>query len=227
MTSSTSARPGTVVFALILLAFASAAQAQDVQGFAKNGLFVGATAVPQFAFDGVTFDGSSVYKQIGGNEILLLPSLQSKSTVRGFVGYRLTRGSFEVAYERLDQNATFMGATGEATFHAFNFDERIYVLTSKRVQPYGLAGYSIPWLTVKNGSFLDGQVGDGTYHGHGINLEAGVTFFPVSRVGISTGYRYRMMWFGTAKGVTDTTYDLNPRFHETAGSVSIGAFVTF
>ena len=227
MKSSTSARIGTVVAALCLLAFASGARAQEVPGFAKNGFFVGATGVPAFAFDGVTFNGSSIYQQVGGDEILLLPRLESKATVRGIAGYRLTRGSFEVSYERLKQTATFLGASGEATFSAVNFDERIYALTRKRIQPYGLAGYSLQWLTVKDGSFLNDQVGDGTYNGHGLNLEAGVAVFASRRVGISTGYRYRMMWFGSATGVTNTTYELRPRFHETAGSYSITAFFTF
>jgi hypothetical protein len=227
MTTSSLARFGIAVIALTLPPFASVARAQEIQGFAKNGLFVGATGVPSFAFNGETFDGSSIYRQEGGNEILVLPRLDAKSTVRGIVGYRLTRGSFEVSYERLNQTATFLGATGTATFHAFNFDERIYVFTRKRIQPYGLAGYSLPELTVKDGSALNQRVGDGTYHGHGLNLEGGVTVFPHPRIGVSTGYRYRMMWFTTATGVTNTTYELHPRFRETAGSLSISAFVTF
>lgn len=51
--------------------------------------------------------------------------------------------------------------------------------------------------------------------------------FPIPRVGVSTGYRYRMMWFTSATGVTNTNYELHPRFRETAGSLSISAFVTF
>ncbi|HEX6465592.1 MAG TPA: hypothetical protein VFZ98_14115, partial [Vicinamibacterales bacterium] len=77
------------------------------------------------------------------------------------------------------------------------------------------------------GSFLNDRVGNGTYRGHGINLEAGVAVYPYPRLGISTGYRYRLMWFGTATGVTNTTYELRPRFRETAGSYSVTAFVTF
>lgn len=230
MTSSTRAlRIATAVVTLSLLAFASAARAQadDDQGFAKNGFFVGVTGVPVFTFDGVTFDGQSIYKQINGDEIMLLPRLESKSTIRGLVGYRVTRGSFEVGYERLDLNATFMGLPGAASFHVFNFDERIYAFTSKRIQPYGLAGFSLPWLTVQDGSFLHDRVGAATYHGHGMNIEAGATVFPIPRVGISAGYRYRMMWFDAATGVTDTSFDLHPKFRETAGNLSISAFVTF
>jgi hypothetical protein len=35
------------------------------------------------------------------------------------------------------------------------------------------------------------------------------------------------MWFDTAEGVTQNSYILRPRFRETAGSVSLSAFVTF
>ena len=227
MTSTTRARICTAVAALAALAFGSDARAQELQGAAKNGLFAGVTGVPPLKFDGVTFDGQSVYREIDGDEMLLLPRLESKSTLRGIVGYRLTRGSFEFSYERLKQSATFMDFPGQATFRTFNFDERIYGFTTKRIQPYGLVGYSLPSLTITDGSFLDERVGDGTYHGHGINLEAGVSVFPHPRVGVSTGYRYRVMWFGTATGVTNTEYELHPRFRETAGNFSITAFFTF
>jgi len=225
--SKTAPRMRTAVVTLCLLAVGSAARAQEAPGFAKNGLFLGVTAVPEFTFDGQTFDGRSIYRELGGDEIMILPKLETKSTIRGLVGYRVTRGSFEVGYESLQMNATFLDLSGEASFHVFNFDERIYALTSKRIQPYGLAGFSLPWLTVKDGSFLHERVGDGTYHGHGINMEGGVTVFPVSRVGISAGYRYRLMWFDTATGVTNKRGDLHPKFRETAANLSISAFVTF
>ena len=226
MISTPSARIVTLT-AFAFLAAAASALAQEIPGYAKNGVYVGASAVPDFALDGVTFDGSSYYRQIGGDEIMILPRLEAKSTIRGTVGFRLTRGSFEVGYERTRHDATFMDLHGEATFQTLNFDERIYVLTRGRVQPYGLLGLSVPWLTLKDGSVLDDRVGDGTFRGLGVNTEAGVTVFPTSRVGLSVGYRYRAMWFDRAHGVTDTLYELRPRFRETAGSLSLGASFTF
>ena len=86
---------------------------------------------------------------------------------------------------------------------------------------------SAPWLTVKDGSFLDTQVADARFRGFGLNTEAGVTVFPHPRVGISTGYRYRSMWFDHASGVSDTSYKLRPRFRETSGSIAINGFFTF
>src|SRR5262249_31662726 len=227
MTSRPRARVFTVV-ALGLLALAPAASAQEAPGgFAKDGLYVGASGVSHFTFDGVTFDGSTYYQKIGGEEIIILPRLEPKSSIRGIVGFRLGRGSFEVGYDRTNHTGTFLGVSGDATFHALNFDERIYVLTRGRVQPYGLLGFSLPSLTVKDGSALDERIGDGTFNGYGVNIEPGVAVYPHPRVGISVGYRYRVMWFDTAEGVTRTTYELRPRFRETAGSMSLSAFFTF
>ena len=101
------------------------------------------------------------------------------------------------------------------------------MLTRGRIQPYGLAGLSLPRLTVEDGSAVGDQVEDGSFHGFGLNTEAGVTVFPHPRVGLSAGYRYRVMWFDTAKGVSGKTYELRPRFRETAGNVSFSAFFTF
>jgi hypothetical protein len=227
MTSITRARI-CITMAFCLVAFASDARSQETSsGFAKNGVYVGATSVPNFTFDGITFDGSSYYRQVDGDEIIILPRLDSTSTVRAVGGYRSTRGSFEVGYERTKHTGTFMDVSGDATFQALNFDERIYVLTRGRIQPYGLAGLSLPRLTVKDGSVVGEQVGDGSFHGFGLNTEAGVTVFAHPRVGISVGYRYRIMWFDTAKGVSGTTYELRPRFRETAGNMSMGVFFTF
>lgn len=210
-----------------LLALAPAARCQETSGFAKNGFYVGATGVPDFTLDGVTFDGSSYYKQVDGEEILILPRLEPTSTVRGIAGLRSRRGAFEVAYEQTRHVGTFVGLTGEATFHAINFDERIFALTRGRIQPYGLLGLSLPWLTVKDGSVLDDAVADASFRGFGINSEAGVTVYAHPRVGVSAGYRYRVMWFDSASGVSHTTYELRPRFRETTGSVAISTFFTF
>jgi hypothetical protein len=226
MPSTNLARFCTTI-ALCLFAIASAASAQEVPGFASNGPYVGASGVPNFTLDGETFDGSSYYRRIGGNEILILPKLEPTSTIRAVAGYRLTRGSFEVGYERTKHVGSFVGIPTDATFQALNFDERIYVLTRGRIQPYGLLGLSLPTLTVKDGSFLDGRVGDARFRGYGVNIEPGVAVFLHPHVGVSAGYRYRVMWFDSADGVSHTTYELRPRFRETAGSFSLSAFVTF
>jgi Outer membrane protein beta-barrel domain len=227
MTSLMRARFVTA-FVLCLLGIApSAAWSQERSAFAKGGVYVGAAGVPDFTLDGLTFDGSTYYQKVGGEEILILPRLEPKSTVRGLLGFRSRRGAFEASYEQTTHVGTFLDFTGEATFHSLNFDERIFVLTHTRIQPYGLVGLSLPWLTVKDGSFLEPDVADGSFRGFGLNTEAGVTVFAHPRVGVSAGYRYRTMWFDSASGVSDTAYKLRPRFRETSGSLTFSGFFTF
>ena len=222
----TSVKPGrlvkTLMLLVVLLAFAVPALSQERPSVAKEGVFVGVSGMPGFTLDGLPFDGETAYQVEGGDELVILPRLDRKPMLRAMVGIRSTRGSFEVAYDQTKHSGTFMGFPGvEATFHSMNFDERIFLVTRKRMQPYVLLGGSIPWLTIKDGSFLDPDVGDASFRGYGINTEAGVTVFATSRVAISAGYRYRSMWFDTASGVSNTTYKLRPRFRETSGSVVI------
>jgi hypothetical protein len=211
----------------VFLTLAAPAWSQEQPPFAKTGVYVGASNVFDFALDGLTFDGSSYYQQIDGDEILILPRLERKSAMRALVGFRSRRGAFEVSYDRTKHQGTFLDAPGEAIFHAINGDERIFAFTNSRIQPYGLAGLSIQWLTIKDGSYLEPNIGDATFRGMGVNMEAGVMIYPISRVGISTGYRYRAMWFDRAHGVGDREYELRPRFRETSGSVVVTALFTF
>ncbi|HET7696352.1 MAG TPA: outer membrane beta-barrel protein [Vicinamibacterales bacterium] len=216
------------ITALCVLALPAAAWSQEQSdGFARNGAYLAVSGVPNFTLDGLTFDGATVYKQVDGEEFMILPRLKAKTSVRALVGFRTTRGAFEIGYEQTRHVGTFLDISGEATFHSLNFDERIFFLTRGHIQPYGLVGLSAPWLTVKDGSFLDPDVADGTFRGFGVNSELGVAVFVHPRVGITAGYRYRAMWFDKASGVSETNYKLRPRFRETAGSLALGASFTF
>jgi hypothetical protein len=227
MTSSLPVRLVTTL-ALLLMPLAARAWSQERPGFAKEGVYVGVSAVPGFTLDGVTFDGATAYQKVDGEEIVILPRLDRKTMVRGIVGLRSRRGSFEVAYDQTSHSGTFLGVPGvEATFHSINFDERIFLVTRHRVQPYVMLGGSIPWLTIKDGSFLDPDFADASFRGYGINTEAGVTVYATPRVGISAGYRYRTMWFDSASGVSREASKLRPRFRETSGSVVITGIFAF
>jgi opacity protein-like surface antigen len=212
---------------LCVLALPAAAFSQEHSAYAKNGVFVAVSGVPNFTLDGLTFDGSTVYQRDDADEFLILPRLKARTSVRALFGIRTTRGSFEIGYEQTKHVGTFMGLNGEATFHSLNFDERIFFLTRGRIQPYGLVGLAAPWLTVKDGSFLEPDVADGSFRGFGVNSELGVAVFVHPRIGINAGYRYRAIWFDKASGVSDRLYILRPRFRETSGSLALGASFTF
>ena len=218
-----------LVTLVLTIAFVSPAVAQMPQqgGAAKEGGFIGVTVMPRFTFDGETFDGLSTYQQIDGEELVFLPKLDTKPLIRAILGYRARQASLEISYDRTQHDGTFADEVPlDATFQAVNVDGRFFFATQSRVQPHVLVGGSFPWLNVEGGGFLDPDVGDARFKGYGLNTEAGVTIYPTRQLGISVGYAYRMIWFDRVTGVTDTLYELRPRFRETAGSIAVtGTFV--
>jgi hypothetical protein len=212
----------------MMASFAAPALCQEERhGYAKEGGYVGVTGLLGFTFDGNVFDGESAYIEVGGEEVMILPKLEKKNLIRAILGHRWEKGAFEVSYDRTKHDGLFLGESGEATFQAVNFDGRFFMLTQGPVQPHVLVGGSIPWLRIKDGSFLDPVVGDARFRGYGVNTEAGVTMFPHPKVGVSVGYSYRVMWFDRASGATDKLFELRPRFRETSGSVAMSGFFTF
>ena len=217
---------------LIVCAVPVAAWSQEGQGFAKVGGYAGGSFGPAFTLDGETFDGHTVYREVGGDEVALLPKLDKKKMFRGILGYRYEKASLEFGYERTHHNGVFADiATGEATFHQLSVNSRLFFLTGRRIQPYVMAGGGIPWLTIEDGSFLlddpDAGVGNGGFKGYAINTEVGVTVYPHPQVGVVFGYEYRPIWFDRVTGVTDTDYKLRPRFFESSKGFVFSTLFTF
>ena len=224
---------GTVLLALLVICVVPVpASSQEQQGFAKVGGYAGGSFVPAFTLDGDTFNGVTYYQEIDGDEIALLPKLDKQRMFRGILGYRGERAALEFSYERTSHNGTFADVlTGSATFHQVNVDGRFFFLTHARVQPYILVGGGFPWLTIKDASFLedepDAGVGDVNFKGYALNTEVGVTVYPHPKVGIVLGYNYRPIWFDSATGITDTPYELRPRFRESSKGVVFTTLFTF
>jgi opacity protein-like surface antigen len=224
---------GTAVVALVMVCVVPlAAWGQEQQGFAKIGGYAGGSFVPVFTLDGQSFDGFTYYQEVDGDEIALLPKLDRQKMFKGILGYRYEKAAFEFSYERTSHNGTFgEDGTGKATFQQLNADVRFFFLSHARVQPYVLAGAGFPWLTIKDGSFLENQpdagVGDGRFRGYALNTEVGVTVYPHPQLGIVLGYEYRPIWFDRATGITDTRFELRPRFRETSKGVVFTTLFTF
>jgi len=222
MTTYRSARLICVLVLPLFLATAAPAAAQaQTAGFAREGGFVGFTVLPGFTFDGNTFDGETVYQEIDGEELMFLPRLDKQPLIRGVLGYRARQVALEISYERTQHEGTFIDFPLDTTYQAVNVDARYYFLTERRIQPHALVGASFPWFTVKEGGFLDPDVGDARFRGYGLNTEAGVTVFPHRKFGIGIGYTYRVVWFDRATGVTETLFELLPRLRYTRRIVAV------
>ena len=212
---------------VFLSGLAAPAAAQEQRGFAKVGGFIGGSFMPGFTFDGETFDGRTVYREEDGEELGFLPKIDKQPLFRGILGYRSPNVSLEVGYERSHHDGAFFEVPLDSTFQSVNVDGRYFFGISQRIQPHLLVGAAFPWFTVKDGSFLDPDIGDATWRGYGLNTGAGVTVFPTRQFGISVGYTYRVLWFDRATGVSDTLFDLRPRFRETSSAVAVNTLYTF
>ena len=217
--------------AVLMLAPAAPAASQEQRGFAKVGGYAGVSFVPNFTLDGETFDGMTAYQEVGGDEIGILPKLDEQQLFRGILGYRGRMAAIEFSYEQTNHDGTFFDLNGEAVFHSIDLNGRFFFLTKGRFQPYFLVGGGIPWLTVKDGSFLEDEpeagLGDGSWKGYSLNTEVGITVYPHPQVGIVVGYGYRNIWFDRATGITDTLFDLRPRFHESNKGLVVTGLFTF
>jgi hypothetical protein len=211
----------------MLTAGAAPAWGQMTGGYAREGVYVGVAGMFDFTLDGVSFDGSTFYEAETTGELFILPELDKQNLVRYVVGFRMRPAALEFSYDRTRHQGTFLDATGEAVVNSVNIDVRFFGLTSGRIQPHGVVGLALPWLTVEDGSFLDPETADARFRGQGLNLEAGVTVFPHPRIGVSAGYSYRIFWFNRVRGVGDEPFRLDPRFRETSGSAVVMGFFTF
>ena len=200
-------------------------------GFAKVGMYVGVAGLPNFSLDGVTFDGNTLYREIGGPEVAILPKLDTGPMFRIVAGFRAKPAALELSYERREHAASFLDIPGTAAFNAFNIDAKIFFLTERRIQPHVVAGFAFPWLIVHDGSFSNdtetAEVDDASFTGPAANLEAGVTVFATPRIGFSAGYHFRYIWFTNYRGVGEKEFKLVPWFGERTNSAIVMGFFTF
>src|SRR4051812_48335166 len=97
--ATTSNRIATAVLALLIVCVGpAAAWSQEEQGFAKVGGYAAGTFLPGFTLDGKTFDGFTLYREVGGDEIAVLPKLDRQKMFRGILGYRYDKAAFELSY---------------------------------------------------------------------------------------------------------------------------------
>ncbi len=220
-------RVALVAALLTVPATGSAQFSSGTPGFAKEGGYAGMSVLPNFTFDRVTFDGEGIYREIGGDEITILPRLSTQTMMRFILGYRAKSAGIEISYDFTNHDGTFQEVSGKAKFRSLNIDGRYFFLPQQRIQPYMQVGGSWPWFTVKEGSFLHDAVADAKFQGYGVNAEGGVVVYPHRQLGISVGYSYRVLSFDEVKGINDKLFDLKPGFRETSGTVVVSGHVIF
>ena len=218
--------------ALLLAGWASPAWAQESRPpFDIEGGYVGFGGLINFTLDGKTFDGETVYKEVNGEELAILPRLHSRTLPKFYFGYRTPMGALEFSYERARHDASFFEFPLDVQFNCINVDGRFFFLKHRRFQPHLVLGVAFPWLSVEDGSFSsdqpDAEVGDSSWRGPGLNTEVGLTAFITPQAGVSVGYAYRWMYFSRMRGLDNEVFKLEPSFKETSGNFVVMGFYTF
>jgi hypothetical protein len=222
----------SVVVLMLGVTDVASAQTGGARGYAYEGTYIAIAPQLNATLDGITFDGETLYREIGGTEVSILPKLDRRNTWRGIVGFRSEPMALEFSYERRPHKGMFLDEPFDATFQVVNVDARFFFNTKRRIQPHAVVGIAFPWLTIKGGSFDDfesptPEVGDARWRGTGLNTELGITAFVTPRAGVSIGYAYRPIWFTTERGVSRTIFELRPRFRESSGNATVMIFATF
>jgi len=126
-------------------------------------------------------DGESV---LLGPSTVLLPSMDAGVGFNVGFGVRTFSDAFELTYDHGFHSGSFQGASLDSIDHVVNFDWKHFFLIDRRVQPYTLLGFNIPWLDIEDGAHKGAIVGDATLYGFGMNLGGGAAYYLTPQMSI-------------------------------------------
>jgi hypothetical protein len=162
----------------------------------KPHLFVGVAgygASPGGELDGKLVLGDSIYAYF-------LPRLDSAAGFLVQGGAVLKGGIWSAGYLQSSHAAFFQDRERSATLHALEVEGRGFLVRSRPVRPYLLAGFNLLWLTVKDGSLRYDAVYDARYSGLGVKVGAGVAAQVGPHVLLTAGLNYRYLALLYVKG---------------------------
>jgi hypothetical protein len=189
--------------AILVLAAAlgtPALSAQEYYGWAppaeKPRLFLGVSAFqssPGGDLDGKYLLGDPVYA-------FYFPKLDASLGLHLQGGGVLKAGIWSVGYFQSGHTARFLGLERAATIRGFELEGRGFLVRGKPVRPYLQAGFSIPWLSVKDGCFKNGVPFNALYLGLGAKAGLGLAAQITPRILLTAGAHYRYLALLYVKG---------------------------
>lgn len=185
------------LFAVFLPVLTAAQEATSAAPPAEKGRFFFGCAAG-WASPGGELDG----KLILGDPLFAfyLPRVDANTGFSIQGGAVLKSGIWSAGYFQSSHNAHFQGRERTATLHAVEIEGKGYLIRSRPVKPYLLAGFSIPWLTVKDGCLKGDAVYDAQYTGLGVKIGAGLTAPLFPNVILTAGLHYRYLALLYVKG---------------------------
>lgn len=175
---------------------------------AKNGFYISAIAARSEVSDS-DLDGETILAGGGGGGVILLPELDTGTGWGIALGGRIDSIGIELSYLRTDHDASFLGASGDASFCTFNLDWKRYFRTSSKLQPSFLIGLVVPSLVVEDGSSDGVDVEDADLIGIGVNAGLGLDYYFSHHLALVSGlvYRYADLSSADGAGISGTIDD--------------------
>jgi len=155
----------------------------------KSRLFFGFSlfqASPRGELDGKYVFGDPTYA-------FYLPRLDPAAGLYLQGGRILKSGLWSVAYFQSGHAAGFHGLRRTAAIRGLEVEGRGFLIRQKPVRPYLQAGFSVSWLTVKDGCFKNEKPCDALYMGLGAKAGAGLTVRIVPQIVLTGGAYYRYL----------------------------------
>ncbi len=174
----------------------------DYGGWALEGFYVGGS----FLLQGIEgdFDGDDALFESGGNDVILVPEIDPGAGFSLVAGWRTPRVAFEMSFRTTWHETEFGGSeVGDAVLYAVDMDVKPYFFTEEPVQPFLLAGISMPFLVLEDALSEDGGVTfdeDATLTGLGFNFGGGFSMFATEQFAVHLTGGYRFAWYFDAEG---------------------------
>lgn len=207
---------------LLLLAsgwvgFYSTVRADELPDFVKTRSYIGVFATYADIDQWGGFDGShGLYYDSGTTtEVDYVPAITREFGWGALVGHREGPWAMEISYMRSNHTATFSGLPSTpATYQSIDMTLKRYFLTKLPIQPFVNIGFSIPWIWVRQSSFLYDDTtsalvlsDDETISGIGLNLGAGLELYLDNGFSIMGGAFERWSSFDQINGASKIPLD--------------------
>lgn len=184
----------TAVLGVSMLAFSSVGSA--------NGFYLGVGG----AYNAVNgdFDGNTLFSSLSSSDILLVPKVEAAWGGTIFGGYSFTsRAAIQIGVTMSSHDATFGARKMTADYTILDFDLKYHFMDADALRPYGLVGFGIYSMDVKDGAIRSGTgatIGKAKYTGAGLNLGLGVDYFITDHFSTGIGATYRLVQYSEAEG---------------------------
>ena len=191
---------GVCIFMISVLG--SYVYAEDSEFFIEEGFYIGGSLVHNSI--GSDFDGNSGYRYAEGNQLSVVPSVDSDIGFGCFIGYRLERWALELSYQRVEHDTSnVLTGSQDSDYNVIDLNVKVDVLPQGRFRPYALVGIGAPWFNVDNVRTDDNGAtwSDSTFKGYTVNGGLGFSYYFNPRWFLTAGAMYRWQHFRDLDGL--------------------------